>query len=152
MTKENYKHLDCPIAQSLCVVGDQWALLIVRDALMGLSTFTDFEKSLGISKRMLSRRLTEMVADGLLQRQPIKDGGARMRYVPTQKARDMALVMASLIAWGEKWYPGKLGERYQILEKATGARVAPGMVVTETKTAIDLSECAFLPGPGAQAQ
>lgn len=149
MTIENYKNLDCPIAESLCVLGDQWTLLIVRDALMGVSSFSHFEKSLGITKRMLSRRLTEMVEDGLLQRVPIKEGAARMKYVPTQKARELALVMSALIVWGEKWYPGKCGERYKILERITGAPVAPGMVVTDTRAAIDMSDCAFLPGPGA---
>ncbi|HBM87463.1 MAG TPA: transcriptional regulator, HxlR family protein, partial [Rhodobiaceae bacterium] len=85
MTTSNYLNLDCPIAESLSIVGDQWTLLIIRDALTGVSSFTGFEQSLGISRRLLSRRLKEMEESGLIDRVPVKEGAARMKYVPTRK-------------------------------------------------------------------
>lgn len=152
MTIENYKNLNCPIAESLSVLGDQWTLLIIRDALMGVSSFSGFTASLGISKRMLSRRLGEMIEDGLLLRVPARPGAARQKYVPTQKAQELAMVMSSLIAWGEKWYPGKCGERYLMQDRESGAKIAPGMVITGSKIGVDLADCDFLPGPGASLE
>ncbi|GIT09110.1 MAG: hypothetical protein CM1200mP30_27400 [Pseudomonadota bacterium] len=46
MTKRSYEKLECPIARSLSVLGDQWTLMIVRDALMGIKRFEGFQKSL----------------------------------------------------------------------------------------------------------
>ncbi|MEM1086977.1 MAG: helix-turn-helix domain-containing protein [Pseudomonadota bacterium] len=145
MTVQNYAGLDCPIAESLGVIGQQWTLLIIRDALMGVSSFSGFEKSLGITKRMLSRRLSEMVEDGLLARVPMSEGSKRLKYVPTQKTKELAMVLSSLIVWGEKWYPGQAGERYKIQTQDTGERVAPGMVTAKTKTPVPMSVCSFLP-------
>lgn len=145
MTVQNYSELDCPIAEALSIIGQQWTLLIIRDALMGLSTFSQFEKSLGITKRMLSRRLTEMVEDGLLEKTPLKEGAMRMKYLPTQKAKELAMVLSSLIVWGEKWYPGQSGERYRIQTQDSGERVSPGLVTAKTKIPVSLSDCAFLP-------
>ena len=47
----------CPIARSLAVVGEKWALLIIRDALAGATRFADFRTSLGIAPDMLADRL-----------------------------------------------------------------------------------------------
>ncbi len=148
MSSQSYEHLDCPIAQSLRVLGDQWTLLIIRDAMMGHSSFSEFERSLGISKRMLSRRLTDMIDDGLLEQVAAREGSRRKVYVLTQKARELGMLMSALVAWGEKWYPGERGERYRIQTRDSGQAVAPQMVVTASERAISLSDCTFVPGPG----
>ncbi|MGD1934691.1 MAG: winged helix-turn-helix transcriptional regulator [Candidatus Phaeomarinobacter sp.] len=152
MTTSNYLKLNCPIAESLSHVGDQWTLLIMRDALMGISSFTGFEESLGISRRLLSRRLTEMVESGLLDKVAAKEGGARMSYVPTQKGRELAMVLLSLSEWGERWHPNARGPRYQNVHLPSGAEVAPRMAKVSTGRVVELGQCASLPGPGADKE
>jgi len=149
MTTANYLKLNCPIAEALSHVGDQWTLLIMRDALMGVSGFTEFESSLGISRRLLSRRLAEMVESGLLEKVTAREGGARMKYVPTRKGRELAMVLLSLSEWGERWYPNDRGPRYRNMHLPSETEVAPMMAKLTTKRVVDLSECASLPGPGA---
>lgn len=134
------------------MLGDQWTLLIIRDAMMGVRTFSGFEKSLGLTRRMLSRRLNEMVQNDLLTRTPVKEGGSRHHYIPTQKTKDLAVLISSFIAWGEKYYPHPKGKRYDIREAATGSPVTPGLVAMDTNTMVPVAACQFLPGPAASAK
>lgn len=145
MTTSNYLNLDCPIAESLSIVGDQWTLLIIRDALTGVSSFTGFEQSLGISRRLLSRRLKEMEEGGLIDRVPVKEGAARMKYVPTRKGAELSMVLMAFADWGERWQPGKRGPRYEHTHIPTGKEIRPAMVRVDTNEAVPMQECASLP-------
>ena len=57
----------CPIARSLSVLGDAWSMLILRDAHAGFTRFDQFRKSLGIAPTMLTKRLSVLVDEGLLE-------------------------------------------------------------------------------------
>ncbi len=48
---------ECPIARSLDALGDWWSLLIIRDALLGIRRFSEFQKSIGLAKNILTVRL-----------------------------------------------------------------------------------------------
>jgi DNA-binding HxlR family transcriptional regulator len=79
MQHKSFRNMPCPIARSLERVGEWWSMLIMRDALHGLSRFDEFQKSLGIAPNMLARRLTALVEAGLLERRrysarPPRDG------------------------------------------------------------------------------
>lgn len=91
----------CPIARCIAVVGEKWALLIVRDALAGLTRFADFRTSLGIAPDVLTDRLGKLVGHGILQRRSYRDPGERARdeYVLTPAGRDLAPVLAALAGW-----------------------------------------------------
>ena len=58
----------CPIARSLSVLGDAWSMLILRDAHAGFTRFDQFRKSLGIAPTMLTKRLSVLVEEGLLEK------------------------------------------------------------------------------------
>src|SRR5579862_5645290 len=79
----------CPIARSLDVIGDWWSLLIVRDALKGTTRFSDFQKTLGVSKNILTRRLRTLVEQGVLELTPATDGSAYQEYRLTEKGRGL---------------------------------------------------------------
>jgi DNA-binding HxlR family transcriptional regulator len=101
MRRTSLDNAICPIARALDVVGDWWTLLIVRDAFAGLSRFIDFQKSLGLAKNILSARLRTLVANGILEKRPSADGGAREEYRLTDKGRRLRVVLTSLRQWGE---------------------------------------------------
>jgi DNA-binding HxlR family transcriptional regulator len=92
----------CPAARSLDIIGDWWSLLIVRDALRGLTRFGEFQKSLGIAKNMLTTRLKLLVDEGILQMRPASDGSAWQEYALTDKGRDLQTVLVALSQWGNK--------------------------------------------------
>jgi DNA-binding HxlR family transcriptional regulator len=119
MTSTNYEKHHCPIAQSLVELGDQWTLLIVRDAMSGLSRFNEFQDSLGISKNLLTRRLAQLCEDGIFERVAIPKS-KRYAYVPTQKCWDLRVVLLAMAQWGEKWRDDPRLTRLEVKEKTSG--------------------------------
>ena len=90
----------CGIARALEVVGDWWSLLIVREAFHGNQRFSEFEKSLGIARNILSKRLKKLVEDGIFSIEAGPDGRSHP-YVLTAKGEDLYVVLVALWQWGE---------------------------------------------------
>jgi DNA-binding HxlR family transcriptional regulator len=67
------------------IIGDRWSLLIVRDAFDGIRRFSDFQRSLGMARNILSDRLHKLVNSGILTMQSASDGTAYQEYVLTAK-------------------------------------------------------------------
>ena len=122
MTTRSYEQHNCPIAQALRIVGDQWTLMIVRDALRGVCRFEGFQKSLGLSRNLLTRRLRQLEEEGLLERRPV-DGSRRYEYCPTAKCRDLRVALLALAEWGERWRPDPDGPRLQVRDRNDGEAV-----------------------------
>lgn len=93
----------CPVARALEVIGDRWALMILRDAFDGLRRFSEFQKNLGLAKNILASRLKLLVESGLLMTQPASDGSAYKEYVLTEKGRSVFPVVVGLRQWGERF-------------------------------------------------
>jgi DNA-binding HxlR family transcriptional regulator len=107
MTERRYQEY-CALARALDVAGDRWTLLIVRELAPGPRRFTDLIDGLpGISRNLLTERLRALERDGLIARQELPPPAARHVYELTDDGRDLAHVMAPLIAWGAR----RLGER-----------------------------------------
>jgi DNA-binding HxlR family transcriptional regulator len=123
MKRTSLGRVECPVARALDEIGDWWSLLIIRDAFDGMRRFSEFQKSLGISKGILTARLKHLVAIDVLETAPIADEGSYQEYVLTPKGRDLFLVTVSLRQWGEDHCFNK-SERHSVLvEKANGQRV-----------------------------
>jgi len=98
--RTHFKDADCPVARALDTVGERWSLLIVRDAFDGVRRFSEFQKSLGVSRGILATRLRRLVALGILQPSPAS-GSAYQEYVLTEKGRALFPVVVGLRQWGE---------------------------------------------------
>lgn len=90
----------CPVARAVEVVGDWWALMIVRDAFLGRRRFGEFEKSLGVAKNILTVRLRKLVNAGVLEQVPAADGTSYKEYSLTERGRGLMPVLAALGQWG----------------------------------------------------
>jgi len=99
--RKRLKSDPCPVARALDVIGDRWSLLIVRDAFDGISRFGAFQKNLDVARNILSDRLSQLVADGILAVQPASDGTSYPEYVLTSKGRALFAVVVTLRQWGE---------------------------------------------------
>jgi DNA-binding HxlR family transcriptional regulator len=86
----------CGIARALDVIGERWALLIVRELLFGPKRFSDLRVALGASPNVLSQRLGELEAAGVVQRR--KAGGAV--YELTEWGRELHPTLLQLGRWG----------------------------------------------------
>ncbi|MGW7102000.1 winged helix-turn-helix transcriptional regulator [Streptomyces sp. NPDC054838] len=98
---------DCSIAQALDVVGDWWTLLIVRDAARGVHRFDEFQRELGMSRKVLAERLKLLVEAGVLMRVPYQERPVRHEYRLTPRGRALLPVLVALQDWGDTWILGE---------------------------------------------
>jgi DNA-binding HxlR family transcriptional regulator len=131
MRHKSFKGNLCPVARSLDTIGEWWSLLIVRDALTGIRRFSDFQKSLGLAKNILSARLKKLVACGIMEQVPASDGTAYQEYALTQKGQDLFPVIIALRQWGEGYLFSRGEKRLQGLDKRT--RRPPRLEVQNAK-------------------
>jgi len=91
----------CGIARALDVVGDRWALLVIRDLLLGPKRFTDLRAGLpGVSPDVLSQRLRELDDAGLLTRRRLAPPAASQVYALTERGQALEPVLLELGRWG----------------------------------------------------
>lgn len=127
MKRKSVAYSQCPIARSLDRVGDWWSILILRDALHGLTRFDQLQESLGIAPNMLTRRLTQLVSNGLLERRLYNEHPPRHEYVLTECGRDFRPVVLSLLAWGNRHFAPE-GPSVVIVDSNTGIPADPVLV------------------------
>lgn len=116
---------ECPSARALDVIGDWWSLLIIRDAFDGVRRFSEFQKSLGIAKGVLTTRLHTLVQHGIFEQQPASDGSAYQEYVLTEKGQALFLVVVALRQWGESHLYASQEARSSLTDRKRGKPVAP---------------------------
>lgn len=112
----------CPVARGLESVGDDWSILILRDAHVGLTRFDQFKKSLGIAPTMLTKRLKTLTDDGLLEKRLYSERPPREEYVLTDAGRDFLPILMMIGAWAHRHCDGELA-RYVDVE--SGVEIEP---------------------------
>jgi len=119
--------LTCPIARSLERVGDAWSILILRDAFYGMTRFDEFQKSLEIAPNILTRRLTSLVAEGLMERRQYLEKPPRYEYVLTESGKAFKSVMIALLTWGNQHFTPE-GLSVVLSDLDTGATIHPVLI------------------------
>src|SRR5207248_2372680 len=127
MERKRFGRMSCPIARSLERVGEWWSILILRDALGGLTRFDQFQRSLDIAPNMLTRRLNGLVEAGLLERRRYSERPPRDEYVLTARGRDFRPVVVALYAWGNRHFAPE-GASVVLVDAATGRPADPVLV------------------------
>ena len=90
----------CPIAASLEVVGERWALLVIRELVMGSSRFTEIVRGTGAPRDRIAARLKVLEEAGVVERVAYQEKPTRYEYVLTDSGRDLVPVLDALLAWG----------------------------------------------------
>lgn len=86
------------------LVGRRWSGVIVRAMLAGAVRFTDIAAAVpGLSDRLLSERLKEFEAEGLVERSVYPETPVRIEYRLTDKGHALAPVVEALAEWAETW-------------------------------------------------
>jgi DNA-binding HxlR family transcriptional regulator len=93
------------VGRMLGVLGDEWTLLITQQALLGVTRYGEFGARLPISHAVLTRRLSAMTADGLLDRTIYRDKPLRYEYVLTPQGRSLWPVLTAIWEWERRWVP-----------------------------------------------
>ncbi|GES53184.1 HxlR family transcriptional regulator [Rhizobium sp. ERR 1071] len=115
----SHKDSMCGVARPLDAIGDWWSLLIIRDAFDGLRRFGEFQKSLGLAKNILSARLRNLVAHGIMATVPASDGSPYQEYVLTQKGQGLFPLLVALRQWGEDFFFEPNEPHVMLVDRAT---------------------------------
>jgi DNA-binding HxlR family transcriptional regulator len=151
MQRKRFGQMVCPIARSLERVGEWWSILILRDALHGLTRFDQLQQSLGIAPNMLARRLNALVEAGLLERRRYCRHPPRDEYLPTPRAQDFRPILVALLAWGNRHFAPE-GPSVLLVNTRTGAPADPVLIDRRTGRPITDPEYAFAAGPVASTR
>jgi DNA-binding HxlR family transcriptional regulator len=137
----------CSIARALDVVGERWTLLIVREALLGVTRFDVFLRNLGIARNVLADRLGTLVGGGVLQRVPYQERPLRHEYHLTDRGRELVPVVLALMQWGDRHFAGPGGPpRLAEHDGCSGAAQAV-MHCVECNRALTPAEVTTRPNP-----
>jgi DNA-binding HxlR family transcriptional regulator len=93
----------CGIARALDLVGERWALLVVRELLLGPKRFTDLRAGLpNIGPDVLSQRLRELEQRGVVRRDKLPPPAASQVYELTGWGRELEPIVLGLGRWGSQ--------------------------------------------------
>lgn len=96
------------LGRAMELVGRKWALLIVEDLLEGPRRFTQIERSLGgANPKMVTARLRELEAAGLISRTTYAEVPPRVEYALTARGRELRPTIAALQRWGTRATSGR---------------------------------------------
>ena len=101
MRRKSLQDAICPMARALDTIGDWWSLLIIRDAMLGVRRFSDFQANLGLAGNILSARLKKLVACDIMEQVPAANGSAYQEYALTKRGRTLLPVVVALRQWGQ---------------------------------------------------
>jgi len=122
-TKRTYDD-GCAAAHALDLVGERWALLTVRELMLGPKRFTDLRAGLpGVSPNVLAQRLRELESTGVVKRRKLPPPAASKVYELTEWGKELEPVLVQLGRWGarspSKPYDAALGVDSLILSFRT---------------------------------
>ena len=101
MISERSYNQYCGVARALDLVGERWALLIVRELVLGPKRFTDLRAGLpGVATNVLSNRLRQLERDGIIGRRLLPPPAPAQVYDLTDYGRELVPIMLALGRWG----------------------------------------------------
>ena len=139
----------CTIARSADVLGDDWILLVMRQACLGTRRFEDFQRALGIGRSILTAKLNRLVAEGMLRRVEYQQRPVRHEYRLTDKGRDVYPILAAMAAFGDRWLTGEEGTPLVLHHTTCHHDMHAVLVCSECDSPLDVREVRAKAGPGA---
>jgi DNA-binding HxlR family transcriptional regulator len=118
---------DCSELDAFCpryhhaieIIGRRWTGAVLRALLTGSSRFSEIAHAIpGISDRLLSERLKELEAEGIVVRSVVPSTPVRVEYHLTDKGRALSAVVRDMAAWADEWAAPKTRSR----RKASSAK------------------------------
>ena len=111
ITGRSYKQY-CGIARALDLIGERWALLVIRELVFGPKRFTDLRQGLpGIATNVLSQRLHQLQRDGVVARRRLPPPAASNVYELTEYGEELVPIMLGLGRWGARTMGERLPEQ-----------------------------------------
>jgi DNA-binding HxlR family transcriptional regulator len=141
MKRTRFDDAACPIARTTDLMGDWWTPMVMREAFLGRRRFDEFQQALSLSRGVLSKRLSRLVDEGLLEKRAYEERPPRFEYILTEKGRAFYSVLAAMWRFGEDWLWEEGQEPpLQLFDRETGEPVSPQVVNERTGVPIDVRQ------------
>lgn len=146
MSAKKTPKLQCPISYALDVIGDQWSMLVIRDLMIlgGVRRFDELCDGLGVSRNILTERLRKLVAKGVIEKQPVVEGGRRMEYKLTQKGWELTPLMLMTLEWALKWERSDI-QNYRFVDELYGKPIRVGDILSEDGRRLSKEDIKMIP-------
>lgn len=134
----------CSLSGTLDIVGERWTLLLLREALMGATRFSEFRVAFPMASNLLTTWLSKLVEAGLMERVPYQDQGQRARtsYHLTPSGTELAIAVGALQRWGDQHLRSEYGP--VATYRTRDGRPVTARFVDENGTVIDDSDVEIL--------
>jgi DNA-binding HxlR family transcriptional regulator len=152
MPIQAFADLNCSVARPLSVLGERWALLVLRDLTLGQSRFDEIQASLGVASNVLSQRLAALVEEGIVERRRYSERPERFEYRLTQKGVELQPVLQALREWGDRYTAGPAGPPVEAVHDDCGEAFHTVPVCSRCGEVLDPRHVHTRPGPGATDQ
>jgi len=149
---EKHDPLNRSIGHVLDIIGEGWAILIIREAYLGTRRFEDFQRHLGIARNILTSRLKKLCENEILDRVPIKAGAKRHEYLLTTKGKELMPLLIALTQWGDKWIFGENAEPFIFMDRENREPIAKIKVYSSRGTRLRPRDIVVVAGPGASVE
>lgn len=108
MTQPGYKQF-CPVAMAAEVLCTRWTMVLLRELIAGSTRFNDLRRGVPkMSPTLLSQRLKELEAAGLVERCKVKAEKGVFEYRLTAAGKDLRPVVEAMGFWGQRWVEARL--------------------------------------------
>ena len=122
----------CPYyREAVELVGRRWTGAVLRAMIAGVGRFSGLSGAIpGISDRMLSERLKELEAEGIVVRNVSPDTPVRIEYRLTSKGRALVSVVEAVSAWAEQWVSPSKSQTSLNRDRSVGGDLSSGRRVS----------------------
>jgi DNA-binding HxlR family transcriptional regulator len=94
----------CPVSMAAEILCSRWTLLVLRELLMGSSRFNELRRGLPtMSPALLSKRLKDLEAAGIIVRAAAERQPGVFEYRPTEAGRELRPIVEAIGVWGHRW-------------------------------------------------
>jgi DNA-binding HxlR family transcriptional regulator len=108
MTQPGYKQF-CPVAMAAELLCTRWTMVLLRELIAGSTRFNDLRRGVPkMSPTLLSLRLRELEAAGVIERRELKSEKGVFEYHMTDSGKDLRPVVEAMGFWGQKWVEARL--------------------------------------------
>lgn len=111
MSNAGYKQF-CPLAMAAEVLCTRWTMVLLRELVAGSTRFNDLRRGVPkMSPTLLSKRLKDLEAAGIVERRPVPRERGVYEYCLTEAGKDLRDVVVAMGMWGQKWVESSLSLR-----------------------------------------
>jgi DNA-binding HxlR family transcriptional regulator len=111
----------------MAILGEPWTALILRDLFIGVTRFDALHAYLGVSRKVLTVRLSRLVDEGILIKRAYAQRPERFDYILTSKGWQLCDTLLAITAWGDKWTMAATGPpavtRHRQCDRLTTAEI-----------------------------